>query len=109
MYLFQSNIQQYINGLGLVDLQRMVVPWLLQEHPKKNCFYIYGPSNTCKTKFARSLADGVYNLGMYLTSNEFYFQECMDTSLILWEETKITDACTFTVQAIPAKPSLHDP
>ena len=80
-----------VNGFTLLDVQRMVVPWLLGEHPKKNCFYIYGPSNTCKTKFARSLADGVYNLGMYLTSNEFYFQECKNTSLILWEETKITD------------------
>ena len=83
------NILAEVNGLTLLDLQRMVVPWLLQEHPKKNCLYIYGPSNTCKTKFARCLADGVYNLGMYLTSNKFYFQECKNTSMILWEEIKI--------------------
>ena len=85
------NILAEVNGLTLLDLQRMVVPWLLQEHPKNNCLYIYGPSNTCKTKFARSLADGVYNLGMYLTSNKFYFQECKNTSMILWEGIKITD------------------
>ena len=53
--------------------------------------YIYGPSNACKSKFAQSISDGVYNLGMFLTSNEFYFQECKNCSLILWEETKITD------------------
>lgn len=80
-----------VNGMHLADLQRLVIPWLLGELPKKNCLYIYGESNSCKTKFANSLADGVYNLGMFLTSNEFYFQECKNTSMILWEETKITD------------------
>ena len=53
-----------VNGLGIVDLQRMVTAWLLKTHHKKNCLYIYGHSNTCKTKFARSLADGVYTLGI---------------------------------------------
>lgn len=63
---------------------------LEKRHAKRNCLYLYGEANSCKSTICRSLVNGCPNVGMQITSSDFMFNECVNVNLIFSEETRIT-------------------
>lgn len=91
-----ENFDKLLKGIGLPvwDFFHAVKNLLLMKHEKKNCIFIYGPVNSCKTIIAQCITNRF--ITCYATNHgslgDFYFSPFLKKTIINLEELQVTCA-----------------
>nr|UMO75531.1 MAG: NS1 [Hedgehog chapparvovirus 5] len=78
--------------------------WIFHKHDKRNCFVLYGPSNTGKSSFIRNCFN-LFTVGEILNGAQFQYGDLIGKQLGRWEEPLITpqevDKCKLIFEGTP--------
>ena len=78
------------NGYNFTKFVNDVLDVLYKKKNKINTLYFQGSSNSCKSTIGWSVVNITPNYSMGMSSQEFMFHNCANSSIIFFEELKIT-------------------
>mgnify|MGYP002803520291 FL=1 len=78
------------NGYDFQKFVNDVFNILFKRKNKVNTLYLFGKSNSCKSTIAWSIINCTPNYGQGMASTEFMYHNCANSSIIFFEEMKIT-------------------
>lgn len=79
-----------LNNINPNEFVINVLSVMEKKHPKKNCLYLQGESNSMKSTIARSIMGMVPIAGQQMQSREFGYPECVNANVIWAEECYTT-------------------